>query len=532
MTCRLHGGHRVWNGGIDDDGYRTYYITWAVQADKEDGPANVMQTPGLPLPGALWQFKADVDVWAFCYLWMEVEHLSAVEGDPSEWWQVKQKFSTKPMNRCSDTKVEDPLLEPAKVSGGFAKYTKEATHDRHGRAILTSSWERYKGADVEFDAGRPDVKISQNVPHLELDVFSAMRDTVNDAPMWGLPARCVKLSNVTWERNVRGTCNFYYTRNFEFDVDPKTFDRILPDEGTRVLSGHWDIREKTSVGVGYGVKVWIRAAAAGGALTYVELAEDPTDASKKMHGNGFLPSTSDMELRLQGGGGSGGIIYATSDANGQIVSVRIQNSGDTGYPFGLGSGYSTSSPLNPLVWPYSASRFSPGIPAVQKSNVATLVTTTVSGTSGVPSPLATITLFSGGSGYPANSTIRLAIHGGEGGVCTAITNASGTVTSVTLTNPGANYIPDNRAETSFSQNTWVLDPINGLEPDRFNPQHFVAYTDAKGNKTKVALDGQGRPALSPMFNDNTFRLSGDPAFQKIEYYPESNFLLFGIPLEL
>lgn len=529
MTCRLHGGHRVWGGGIDDEGYRTYGITWVVQAGRKDGPANVMQTPGLPLPGALWLFDDDIDVWAFCYPWMEVEHLKPIEGDPSEWWQVKQKFSTKPMKRCQDERVEDPLLEPPKVSGGHSRYTHEATHDRHGRVILTSSLERYKGNDVEFDRNRPTFKMEQNVATLGQEVYVPMIDTVNDAPIWGFDARCVKLSTAYFERNIFGKCGYYYTRHYEFEVNHASFDKILPDEGTRVLSGHWDIREKTSVGVGYGCKVWIRAADAGGSLTHVQLAEDPSDRNEKVRGFGFLPSTADMELRLQGGGGSGGIIYATSNADGRIDSVRIQNAGDPGYPFGLGSGYSTTPCLNPVVQQFI--NFSNGIPVVQRSNVATLVTTTVSGTSSAPSPLATISLFSGGTGYPASSTIRLAILGGEGGICNAVTNSSGVVTSVSLKEPGIKYIPDARAETSFSQNTWVLDPINGVEPDRFNPQHYIRYVDQKGNPTKVALDGTGRPASSPMFNNNTFRLTGDPAFQKVEYYPESNFLLLGIPLE-
>lgn len=533
MTCRLHGKHRVWGGGADDEGYRTYGITWIVNCGRKDGPANVMQTPGLPLPGALWQFEDDIDVWAFCYPWMEVEHLAQKEGDPSEWWAVKQKFSTKPMKRCQDERVENPILEPPKISGGHSRYTHEATHDRHGRMILTSSLERYKGNDVEFDRNRPTFKMEQNVATLGQDVYVPMVDTVNDSPIWGFNERCVKLSTAYFERNVYGKCGYYYTRHFEFEVNHASFDKILPDEGTRVLSGHWDIREKTSVGVGYGCKITIRAANAGGSLTFVTLAEDPSDTTKVLGGAGFLPSTADMQLKLFGGGGAGGIVYGTSDADGAIISVRLENAGDPGFPFGLGSGYSTSPKYLPNGFNYVGRYRS--IPVVQKSNVAILTTTTVSGTSTVPSPIATITLVSGGFGYPANSTIRLAIHpkdeNGESGICNAVTNSSGIVTSVSLKEPGINYIPDLSAETSFSQNCWVLDPVNGVEPDRFNAQHFIKYVDQKGNPTKVALDGTGRPASSSMFNNNTFRLTGDPAFQKVEYYPESNFFLLGIPLE-
>jgi hypothetical protein len=67
-----------------------------------------------------------------------------------------------------------------------------------------------------------------------------MVDTLNDATLWGLAARKIKLSNVSWERLLYGTCDYYYKRVFDFDIDFSTFDRDVLDEGTKVLSGQWD----------------------------------------------------------------------------------------------------------------------------------------------------------------------------------------------------------------------------------------------------------------------------------------------------
>ena len=71
---------------------------------------------------------------------------------------------------------------------------------------------------------------------LPLETFTDMINTVNDATLWGLPKRTVKLSNVSWSRVLYGTCAFYFTVTYDFDIDFETFDRTIIDEGTRVLT--------------------------------------------------------------------------------------------------------------------------------------------------------------------------------------------------------------------------------------------------------------------------------------------------------
>jgi len=175
-------------------------------------------------------------LWAFCKPTLVVSVHQEREGDPTKLWKVENTYSTKPSKRCQDESIEDPLLEPQKVSGGFVKYTEEATEDRNGVAIKSSSHEMFRGAQVEFDANRPTVRIEQNTARLGLATFTEMIDTVNDRTLWGLAARKIKLSNITWSRNLYGQCNFYFTRNFEFDINFNTFDRKLIDEGTKVLN--------------------------------------------------------------------------------------------------------------------------------------------------------------------------------------------------------------------------------------------------------------------------------------------------------
>lgn len=240
MATWLVPGPRTWRMSRDSEGHREYKVRYRVRGAKTDGPANALRTPGLPTPGSYWIIDADVDLWAWCRWNAEVTPV--VEDGPNTHWEIEFTFGTKPPDTkaCKDNQVEDPLLEPQRISGSFIKYTEEATHDRFGQPITNSAWEQMRGPQVEFDANRPQIRIEQNVAVLGLSLFAPMIDCLNDRTLWGLPPRTIKLSNVSWERKFYGSCSVYYTRSLEFDIRYEGFDRDLLDEGTKVLHGRWD----------------------------------------------------------------------------------------------------------------------------------------------------------------------------------------------------------------------------------------------------------------------------------------------------
>jgi hypothetical protein len=232
-------GRRLWELERDDDGHRTYKLVTLVRAATTDGPATVITCPGLPAIGSYWRppLSGDFDFWAFCWPTCRVMAAKGVNQEqPFRFWEVENTFSTKPRWRCGTATIEDPLLEPARVGGSFLKYRERAWFDRDGKKIKNSSHEPLKPI---FDANRPTVWVEQNDSVLGLPIFSQLMDNVNDAPMWGLPKRCVKLSNCTWERKLYGICTFYYTRRMEFDINFNTFDQEILDYGTKVLIGRW-----------------------------------------------------------------------------------------------------------------------------------------------------------------------------------------------------------------------------------------------------------------------------------------------------
>lgn len=246
-------GRVSWGGSRDDEGYREYKVKFRLRGDDDDGPAQALLTPGLPVYGSTWNFGNDLDDWAWCR-WNATMTVQ-VENEKSKFFFIEYTFSTKPTaeKACKDTQVEDPLLEPYKVSGSFVKYQEEVVSDKDGKKVLNTAFEPFKGAQAEFDANRPQVKVEQNVAALGLSTFAPMIDGLNDRAMWGLPARCIKLSNVSWEKKFYGICYAYYTRSLEFDIRYPTkeildsmattgaggFDRFLLNEGTKVLYGKW-----------------------------------------------------------------------------------------------------------------------------------------------------------------------------------------------------------------------------------------------------------------------------------------------------
>ena len=239
MTMTLHTGPRIMGCARDSEGHREYTVTWLVRSDTGlDGPANALRTPGLPVVGSPWLIDSDTDLWAWCRPDAEVKTHGVPEGRPAYFWTVTQKFSTKPLTKCSEEQVEDPLLQPQKVSGSSIRYTEEGAFDRFWRPIVSSSWEWLRGPQNEWDANRSQIIVEQNVPLLELALCEGLRDTVNAFPLWGLSKRCIKLSDFNWSEEWYGTCNRYYKRTFTFDLNPLTFDRRLLDEGTKALNGH------------------------------------------------------------------------------------------------------------------------------------------------------------------------------------------------------------------------------------------------------------------------------------------------------
>jgi hypothetical protein len=257
------GGPVTWNCSRDDEGFRTYKVTWRVKAEVTESPVAVMLASGLPSIGtALYIIGfTGIDYGVWCRPEMSVRIDQEKTGDPAQYYLVECTYSNNwksgKSQRCQNTSIDDPLLEPMKISGSFSKGQYLARYDKDKLRLVTSANETLYGPDCTFDYAKPTVHIEQNVGSLGLSTFAGMVNTVNDRPLWGVPTRCVKLVHASWDRKVYGQCNFFYTRAFEFEIDCYNkdtngnligFDKEISDSGEKMLRGEWQTHEKLANG--------------------------------------------------------------------------------------------------------------------------------------------------------------------------------------------------------------------------------------------------------------------------------------------
>ncbi len=215
-----------------EEGHRNYTVRFKVRTtDILDGPSQAMVSAGLFDVGDTWDggglWANDTDDWAFCSPYLKVE--PALQGEPCDVWYVEQKFTTNPRTRCYESPIEDPLLEPAEISGSFVKITKQAQRDRFGRILLSSARTPIFSSALERDYTNASVKISFNTATLDLDTWTALSDHTNDATLWGLGVNKVKFSHMSWERLFYAICTKYYKVSFDFEINFAGFIAYYPD---------------------------------------------------------------------------------------------------------------------------------------------------------------------------------------------------------------------------------------------------------------------------------------------------------------
>jgi hypothetical protein len=236
MTAKVIG-RLDWDVKRDREGHRDYTLLWLLRTDSvEEGPTSVLNAPELPIVGSWWEYGEDVDFWAFCS--PECTVRTVYSNEPGCWWTLENLFTTRPLKRCQDSTYEDPLSEPYRIDINFNPEKTEQYYDRNGKFIMNSAGEPFRGPEVEFDSSKPAVTIGMNLPDLPLTTIAQLMHCVNDSPLWGLSARCVKLSGCRARRLLYGTCSYYYSVDLDFDIDYNTFDRKLVDSGTiRIKDG-------------------------------------------------------------------------------------------------------------------------------------------------------------------------------------------------------------------------------------------------------------------------------------------------------
>lgn len=223
----------------DREGHRDYRITHRVEVDPSfHGPhAALTLTPGLPIPGNVWEEGEADDEWAF--FTREAEVVQVGRGEDNKYFDVTHIATTRPTVNCATEDRTDPLTFPDRVEVYTVNYTKEGVYNRTGGAITNSAFEQMRGPQVEYDAHRLQIVVEQNVASMELELIDSLMHTLNQNAIWGFDPRTVKLSSARVDPKYHVNCNKYFLRRLTFDVS-RDFDKCLLDEGTKALRGKYD----------------------------------------------------------------------------------------------------------------------------------------------------------------------------------------------------------------------------------------------------------------------------------------------------
>lgn len=250
MADAINLGPIEWSMVRDSLWHREYKITFRVKVPHTEtfdgngmvltrivhGPGCALEADGLPQFGDMWSQGDDNDGGAWCRPDIEIEPQITVE--PCELFLLKYTYSSKPLPNCVPGIVEDVLLTPPKIRTSSQKQKQEAAVDRWRQPLLYSSHEQIRGAQAEFDNSIFVVSIEQVAPAIDPELEIA-QDTLNDAPLWGFPKRCVKLSRVSQTCLFTGVCVSYVLQSLEFECRRDTWDRWVLDEGTKAIQGNW-----------------------------------------------------------------------------------------------------------------------------------------------------------------------------------------------------------------------------------------------------------------------------------------------------
>lgn len=269
MVAELIPGMVSWGLSIDDEtAHREYTVLHYIISGVFDGPNAVRLCPDLPEVGDIWHFgdpddiEFDEDLYAFCHPGMQVRIHSERQGDPNVFWEVEQKFSTRPIPRCMSFDVEDLSLEPAKITGAFTRksdnpmLTEYNVPDEFGipqgrLPIANSAHEPITGKVGEFDKTAASIKVEIWDRTLDLDLWAEQMNTVNGDVLWGYDPRVIKLAAVSWEQMVTGVCDYIYRVSLDFELDFDTWDRWIIDFGTKTLGKYEPDNSGNLIYIGY-----------------------------------------------------------------------------------------------------------------------------------------------------------------------------------------------------------------------------------------------------------------------------------------
>jgi len=223
----------------DEEGHDTYDVTWQVITNDPGDHAQTVKDAVLLVypPGTPYAIDNDMDLEAVARRPHSAKRSAQSKGGLRTWF-VGQKYTTKPLDRCQDERFENPLLEPAKVSGSFVSRMIAVTEDRHGDPLTNSASEpELPAPEIHDDTDTVIIEVNLPTAQFSLAQRGELRNKCNSVGMWGLPARTVLLMQWRWKPAYYGMCLKYIKCILEFGIDFEGWNHVRTDRGFRIKDG-------------------------------------------------------------------------------------------------------------------------------------------------------------------------------------------------------------------------------------------------------------------------------------------------------
>lgn len=220
----------------DPDGRRVYTVEYESKTNDSQDHAGVVVVDLISrVPfGTPYSLGNESDPWAFAN-WPKSCKKRGKRSTLTVWSTLID-FSLLEVQRCSQLRIENPVDQPYKVSGSFVRAMKAVTEDRNGVPITNSSDEPVLPAPEVRDSA-DTVVVEVNTATINLPLRAQMRDRVNNATLWGLAKRTVRLAQWTWLFGFYGLCAAYVINRLEFEINLNTWDFKHTDQGFRIKNG-------------------------------------------------------------------------------------------------------------------------------------------------------------------------------------------------------------------------------------------------------------------------------------------------------
>jgi len=232
------------HGGVDAEGTHTYTNVYIVLTDDKDDGADTARGAGavalgLPDYNDSWAWGNDSNSNALAKT-RSADIASLDETSPYyRKWKVTIGYTTAGQSRDpaggggsgsgSEEGIQDPLLEPWKLSGSYIQTTRRTSVDKNGANVTNSADE-----PILFDvpSGYDSLIMNGNTATISLTTRAANVTKSNSTAMWGLAVRQVYLNQWSWDIAYRGTTPYFVNR-LEWWI-------ARPISGTPTNDGLWN----------------------------------------------------------------------------------------------------------------------------------------------------------------------------------------------------------------------------------------------------------------------------------------------------